>query len=132
MKKTSWMLASGLMLATAVALAGGVSTVPVSVTVNADQSGSAFGNMTSARRAANNVEMIGCSIQRYLVAGQVTAYGWCQARNAANVLVFCSSDNPQLLDAVQGIGDYSYISFAWGADGFCNKIAISTQSVYIP
>lgn len=128
------MLGLGLMLMTTAAMAGTVSSVPVSVTVNADLSGSAFGNMVSARTSADTQQLIGCSIQRVLNAtsGAVTAYGYCQARNATGTLGFCSTDNASLLDAVQGIADNSYVSFAWRADGTCTRINVSTQSFYIP
>ena len=132
MKNTRWMIGMGLAAATTAAIAGSVSIMPVAVTMNADLSGYATGSMSSARRSSNTVEMIGCNIQRFGDTTPVRAYGFCQARSAGNVMGFCSTDNAELLEAIQGIADYSYISFAWRADGTCSRIGISTQSFYIP
>jgi hypothetical protein len=133
MKRKSFVGLSLTLLATA-AIAGTVSSVPVSVTVNADLSGSAYGNLASARQSADSQQFIGCSIQRAAnpTTGIVTAGGYCQARNASGTMGFCSTTDATLLDAVQGIADYSYVSFAWRADGTCTRINVSTQSFYIP
>jgi hypothetical protein len=75
-----------LALSSTIAMAGRVQTVPVTVTVNADGSGSANGNMATARASANDVEYIGCGVRKYVDAtGNVTAYGFCQAGDAAGV-----------------------------------------------
>lgn len=128
-----WISMAILGLASSAALAGLVQSVPVSVTVNADGSGAANGDMLSARRSANAVEYIGCGVRRYEDStGAVTAYGFCQATTAASVSGFCSTDNAELLDAIESISAYSYVTFAWRADGTCRMIGNSTQSFYLP
>lgn len=135
MNKKRLSIAIGSMLATAIAFAGTTTSLSVSVTNNADLTGSAAGLMSTARRSLNSQELIGCSIQRYIYnfsPDTVSAYGWCQARTASGTSAFCSTDKAEMLDAIQGISTYSYINFAWKADGTCNKIVITNQSAYIP
>src|SRR5687768_5909904 len=118
-----------LALSSGVAMAGLVQSMPVAVTVNTDGSGTARGNMATARSSPNDVEYIGCGIRRHDDgAGGATASGFCQASDAEGVTGFCSSENMALLDAIQGIADYSYVTFSWNSKGQCQFIGISTQS----
>ena len=125
-------VAGAMMMASTVAMAGLTSPQPVAVTVNADMSGSATGAMTSARFTANRVEYIGCGVRYYASGSSVYRYGWCQAANSAGTSVFCSVDGTDLLDAIVGLANYSYITFGWDAAGNCTRIGYSTQSMYIP
>jgi hypothetical protein len=107
--------------------------VPVTVTVNADGSGSANGNMASARASANDVEYIGCGVRKFIDGtGAVIASGFCQAGDAAGVIASCFIDNADLLDAIENVADYSFVTFSWNTDQQCRMIGISTQSFYIP
>jgi hypothetical protein len=127
------LLTGALVLVSGMATAGLVNSVPVTVTLNADGSGLANGNMTTARFSANTVEYIGCGTRRMdNGAGGATAYGFCQATSADSINGFCSTGNVELLEAMQSISAYSYISFSWDADGVCRSIHTSTQSFYIP
>lgn len=122
-----------LALGSSVAMAGLIQSQPVVVTANADGSGSARGGMATARGSANDVEYIGCGVRKYVDdAGAVTAYGFCQASNATGVTGFCSTENAELLDTIENVADYSFVSFSWGSNGQCRFIGISTQSFYIP
>lgn len=122
-----------LALSSSIALAGRVQSVPVVVTVNADGSGQANGNMATARASANDVEYIGCGVRKYLDnAGGVTSSGFCQAGDAAGVTASCFTDNAELLDTIENVADYSFVTFTWTSDGRCRMIGISTQSFYIP
>jgi hypothetical protein len=122
-----------LALASSIALAGRVQTVPVTVTVNADGSGQANGNMATARASANDVEYIGCGVRKYVDStGGITSFGFCQASDAAGVTASCFTDNAELLDAIENVADYSFVSFNWNSDQQCRLIGISTQSFYIP
>lgn len=122
-----------LALCSSIALAGKVQSVPVTVTVNADGSGQASGNMATARASANDVEYIGCGVRKFDDgAGGSTSYGFCQASDAAAVTAFCSTDNAELLDAISNVADYSFVTFSWNADGMCRMVGVSTQSFYIP
>jgi len=116
-----------------IAMAGLAKTVPVTVTVNADGSGNASGNMASARASGNDVEYIGCGVRKFVnPTGGVNTYGFCQASDAAGVTVSCSTNNAELLDAVENVADFSYVSFSYDAEGQCQFIGVSTQSFYIP
>ena len=64
MKLKQWIAVGLLAAGSSAALAGLVSEVPVTVTLNADGSGSAFGSMTTARFSKNDVEFIGCGLRR--------------------------------------------------------------------
>ena len=58
--RTKQLMAIGaLVLTSSAALAGLVTITPVSVTVNADASGSALGSMSAARFSKDDVEYIG-------------------------------------------------------------------------
>ena len=115
------------------AMAGLVQSQPVDVQANPDGSGIAFGNMVNARFADNDVEMIGCGIRVIDDgAGGNVQFGFCQAATATDVRGFCSTQRPDLLQAMKATGDFSFITFRWDADGECRSIGYSTQSFYIP
>jgi hypothetical protein len=132
--KTKQLLAIGaLVLGSSVAMAGLVNEFPVAVTLNPDGSGTAAGNMGTARFSKNTVEYIGCGIRRFDDGvGGVLVFGFCQASTATGVIGFCESENPTLLASVGDQDDYSFITFSWNADGECLSIGNSTQSFYIP
>lgn len=120
-------------LGSSAALAGLVQDQPVTVTLNADGSGSAAGNMATARFSKNDVEFIGCGVRRIDDgAGGLTAFAFCQAADAANVQGFCTTENPGLIQSIGDIDDFSFVTFSWNAAGECRSIGTSTQSFYIP
>lgn len=122
-----------LALSSSIALAGRVQPAPVVVVVNPDGSGQANGNMATARFSANDVEYIGCGVRKFdNGAGGAIASGFCQASDAAGVTSYCSTQNAELLDVIENVSDYSFVTFAWNVDGICRTIGISTQSFYIP
>ncbi len=125
---------AALVIGAPVAMAGMTSSVPVEVAVNADASGTAQGNLATARFTANTVEYIGCGV-RYSISGTTTVKsGWCQATNSAGVNGFCSINgaNTDLLTAISGVSDFSFVVFSWNAAGMCTRVNFSTQSFYIP
>src|SRR5688572_11579378 len=96
-----------LALSSSVAMAGRVQPAPVTITVEADGSGNASGNMATARASANDVEYIGCGVRKRITAtGDVAATGFCQAGDAAGVTASCFTDNIDLLDAIENVADY--------------------------
>lgn len=122
-----------LALSSSLAMAGRVQPAPVTVTMNADGSGNASGNMATARASANDVEYIGCGVRaRDNGAGGATFSAFCQAGDAAGITVQCWTNNRELLDVIQNVADYSFVTFSWNIDGSCSFIGISTQSFYIP
>ena len=133
-------MTAGKLVATAVlgvisgiAAAGSIVDLPVEVTLNVDGSGSAFGNMTSARFSDNDVEFIGCGTRIIDADGAgLFEFGFCQAANAADDQAFCSTENPELVKALRSISDYAFVSFSFNDLGECTRIGLSTQSFYIP
>jgi len=122
-----------LALSSSIAMAGRIQPAPVMVVVNADGSGQANGDMATARNSANDVEYIGCGVRkRDLGAGGVIANGFCQASDAAGVTAYCWTQTADLLDVIENVSDYSFVTFGWNAEGQCQTIGISTQSFYIP
>lgn len=114
-------------------LAGLERPVPVDINLNADDSGDAQGDMVTARFSDNDVEFIGCGVRVWKMAdGSYMNWGFCQARDADEVEVFCSTEDPDLLDVMKATSSYSFITFSWDADEECTHIGFSTQSFYLP
>ena len=133
MKLKQWIAVGVLALGSSATLAGLVSDVPVTVTLNADGSGNANGSMVTARFSKNDVEFIGCGVRRIDDgAGGVVLFAFCQAADAANVQGFCSTENPNLIASIGDQDDFSFITFSWNAAGECRSMGNSTQSFYIP
>jgi hypothetical protein len=128
------MIAVGaFVLASSAAMAGLVSDVPVTVTVNADGSGSAIGSTPTARSSKDKVQYIGCGVRRFDDGvGGVFEYGFCQASTATEVVGFCETENPGLIASIGDQDDYSFITFSWNSAGVCDAIGNSTQSQYLP
>lgn len=129
------MLIAGLsfMAIASLALAGYVQPAPVTISINPDGSGTATGDMVTARFSDNDVEHIGCGVRLYKFAdGTFFNYGFCQAEDADGVDAFCSTEDEDLLDIMKATADYSFITFGWNADEECTNIGFSTQSFYIP
>lgn len=116
-------------LISAIAAAGTVSPLPVTVKLNPDGSGFATGSMSTARFSPNVSEWIGCGEAGY--RGQIRD-GWCGARTQAAVEGNCYIDDVKLLDVIHGITSYSVITFRWNADGVCTSVQIVTASSRIP
>jgi hypothetical protein len=127
--KKQWIAIAAVALTSSAAWAGLEQPAPVVVTLNADGSGSANGAQSTARFSKNKVEYIGCGVRRF-DSGFVFAF--CQASTADEVLGFCETDNPFLIESIGDLDDYSFITFSWGADGLCRGVGNSTQSFYIP
>ena len=122
-----------LTLSSTLAMAGKVNVYPVAVTLNADGSGNASGNMASARASANDVEYIGCGVRATENStGGANFNGFCQAGDATGVTAYCWTQNRELLDVIKNVADYSFVTFSWNVDGQCRFVGISTQSFYIP
>lgn len=130
MKTRNWMAMTVLALAAPIALAGTVQ--PQTVTV--DLVGmTAQGDMVTARFAPGDQDFIGCGVRKLDdgVGGAFTI-GFCQARNSAGDQILCNTTNPELIGAMDSIGDFSFITFNWNSDNECTRIGVSTQSFYIP
>jgi hypothetical protein len=93
----------------------------------------AYGNYKTARFSPSATVMIGCGSFVSVANNGTSSYGgFCQARDSVGNTAFCSITTAAIADKVNGISDYSYISFRWNENGICNSLNISTQSFYIP
>ena len=90
----------------------------------------AFGSMPAARYSVGNtVESIGCTVYAYNDPPLVV----CQARDALNAALVCSSRDPRIFAAVQAMNDNSAISFSkWRTQGGCLSLYITLESVDFP
>lgn len=114
-----------------VAIAGMIQPAPVDVDLTTNFAG---GDMLSARHAPNKNEFIGCGVRKFDDgAGGATAFGFCQAEDAAGERAFCNTSNEDLLDAIEASADYGYVTFSWDpATQTCTRIGFSNQSFYVP
>ena len=133
MKVRFTLLSLALVIASSLAWAGSTVLYPVVVTINADGSGSAQGNLSAARFSANSDEFIGCGVHYNQKSdGTVSKYGLCQAlATGSKVGAFCNSSNSDMLDSIKGINEASYVAFKWDVNGVCTSIYVSSQSQYI-
>lgn len=119
-----------LAAAASAAVAGQVTPQPVVLDLVGRQ---AFGDMATARFSDNPFEFIGCGVRNVLLAdGSVFRTGFCQAGISATEFFTCFTEENELADRMSEGGDYSFITFAWDADGQCTRVGFSTQSFYIP
>ena len=133
-KKTATLLAISLFSVTA--FAGYSQPIEVSVDVLEDGSGSALGDMTTARNSSNEFAFIGCGV-RTIDHGNDDPFLWgfCQAGIEEEVSYTCFTQSPALLETINGLSDLSFITFGWTDDGSgnlnCTRVGSSTQSFYL-
>jgi hypothetical protein len=112
------------------ALAGATADVPVEIDFELK---AAQGVQTSARFSDNDVEAIGCGARvTDLGDGETFSFGFCQATAASGETIVCTTFSPELVDAINSIANYGFISFSWSDEDECVSVRNSTQSVYIP
>ena len=117
-------------LISSAAVAGFVQPFPVDVDLD---NRIANGDTVTARYSKNDVELIGCGIRNLSDgAGGVFEFGFCQATDADEENIVCSTLDPGLLDAVKASSDFSFITFSWDENDQCTRIGFSNQSFYLP
>ena len=112
------------------AFAGYTQPAEVEVVVNPNGSFYAGGDMWTARSANNDVASIGCGVRKYTDA--TNNWGFCQASDENDQFVVCYTRDQDMLDAISVLNDSSYIGFDGDSDGYCTRIAVSSQSLYAP
>lgn len=133
MKIKTYLSTIVLMLYSAIAAAGLVFDNPVQIIDTGNGTFSVFGNMTSARLSDNDVEYIGCGTRTTDVGGgNIAEFGFCQARDSAEVRAFCFTFNAAFIQTIKSISDYSFLLFNINDVGECMSVGVSTQSFYIP
>lgn len=132
MKKSK--IFAGLLMALigGVAMAGLQFSFPVEVELNPDGSGSARGNMATARYSDNDVDQIGCGVRsNFDEEFGFSEWGFCQAVDAEDEGAFCFTYNPDLINTLNAMSDQSYITFRFNEFGACTDIGFSSQSQYL-
>jgi len=117
----------------AAAMAGYQQPAPVNVDLDGRF---AAGDMQTAASDKNDAVFIGCGTRNYDDGvGGTLKFAFCQAEDAEGDSAVCSTFNPDLVEAVRAVSDFSYVSFAWSDDGSgnltCTSIGLSTQSFYL-
>jgi len=95
----------------------------------------ADGDMASARFSDSNFAYIGCGIRKIsLSPAETISFGFCQANNgeSEDSGVLCTTQNPEILSAIDAVSDFSFVTFSWNDDNECTRIGNSTQSFYLP
>ena len=123
-------LAAVLALIASGVYAGLQESVPVDVDLDNMR---ASGDMVTARYSSNKDERIGCGA-RYFDDGVSIqfSFAFCSARDQDGDDIVCFTENPDLVDVIGGISDYSFLTFQWNEDEECTFIGFSTQSFYLP
>lgn len=110
-------IVAGLVLSSALALAGGKSSVPLAMTGTM-----AEGSMATVRASGDTVSYIGCEI--------IPGGAYCMAYNGTTGL-WCYSNNAAFVAAASSITESSEIYFT-ASSGTCNYIEVSNLSLYAP
>jgi hypothetical protein len=118
---------AALALATTAAFAGSRSPQPVSVTLNADNSGSFRGNIGDARASTDANQEIGCT-----VGGSTVLWAYCTATQADGRAAWCLLNSPQQLQAVAAIGPLSTVSVSFDKYQNCTQVEIDNYSYNRP
>jgi hypothetical protein len=131
MKKTKLIMLAAITALYAVqGMAGVANEAPVIVDLELR---TALGAQTTARFADNENELIGCGATvRSDGVNPVLKFGFCQATDAEGVSAACFTQDPELVDAINSIANYGFISFGWNENDECVSVRNSTQSFYIP
>lgn len=139
-------LIATMMVVSQLASAGYTQPAPVQVTLNGDGSGSASGDMVTARTDKTKIKdtetgekyeptSIGCGLKvfspSYFATPEHYWYGFCQATNELGEGGSCFTEDRELLDALKSSAANTYLRFDWDVDGECTRIDVSTQSFYI-
>jgi hypothetical protein len=111
------------------AYAGATQPAPVDVDLGLQ---SASGDMVTARYSNDKNEFIGCGSRHFDDGVTSFSFGFCQAEDQDGDQFVCVTQNADLLDRIDGISDFSFITFGWNAAGDCTRIGFSTQSFYLP
>jgi hypothetical protein len=108
---------------------------PTEVVINFDNM-FAQGDQNAARTAKDDVSFIGCGIRVLDDGVNSFAFGFCQAGDSEDNQITCFTENPNLLQTLGAMNDFSFVTFSWQDDGFgeaeCTRVGFSTQSFYLP
>lgn len=125
MQKKTLFLVLPLLLGTSLAWAGRANYFETQVDPAAR---TALGSLYDTRNSADNVQYIGCYLNLIGGAARLT----CEARDAANDSLSCSSTNAELIKIAQSLSDNSYIYFQCDAGNNLTYLYVSNNSVWLP
>ncbi|SDY89623.1 hypothetical protein SAMN04487939_10829 [Lysobacter sp. yr284] len=117
---------SALLAIAAPATAGRAINYPVTIAPDV-----AYGSMLSARRSADTVQYIGCSLNSP-DATHTVRYAQCDAVNAQGRRLICDTTDAGMIATVQSIGAYHYILFRVDAQGRCTAVNTWISSDTLP
>jgi hypothetical protein len=93
----------------------------------------AYGSFGSARNSLDSYQKLYCWVWSFDDAGTPFESGGCYARDYnLSVSAMCGTTLPGLLQAIRGLNDDAYISFAWDVNGQCTSIKNHNGSMYAP
>lgn len=123
-------LGAAFALASTSAFAGFTQPAEVDVDLTARL---AQGDQVTARYNSNPDVFIGCGMRVIrTLGGTVVKTGFCQAKDAAGETFTCTTDDAELIGAMNASGDFGFVTFAWNEDGTCRRVGFSNQSFYLP
>ena len=132
MLKRNTMVLLALTLFSVTAFAGLSLPAPLIIEVFDDGSGNARGDVTTVRNSEDDVSLIGCGVRTFEGGFR---FGFCQAALEEEMNYTCFTEDPTLLDTINGLSDFAFITFSWTDDGTgnltCNSVGSSTQSFYL-
>ncbi|GEM_PF-1517957 len=117
-KQMGLMLAIGLSLSAA-AQAGYDGNFNVVVD---DANKQVYGTLVGARRSADAVQKLGCTVKATNV--------FCYATNAAGAYRTCFSTDSALMTVARSINSESYLWFVWNDAGTCTSITVGLASQF--
>lgn len=132
LKKLTMASAAALVLGST-AYAGFAQPAPLEVDLT---NGVATGDQLAVRLNDDPDVFIGCGTRTNRTGGGILVRtGFCQAEDTDGDRVMCFTQDDDLLDAMQALSDFAFITFRFvddGAGGFeCRSVGSSTQSFYL-
>lgn len=126
--KRSVLMAISLTGIAGLAWAGAVNYFEVTVDPTARR---AYGSLSDARRSADTVQYIGCSVSAN--AGEA-ASATCEAKTSASVRLTCSSSEPGMVQAAAALTDHGYVYFQCEPDpsNRLTRVYSSKSSIWLP
>ena len=115
---------AALMLTTTFANAGAKRSYPVSITKNADGSGTASGSTASARSSADANQEVYCSL------GANT--GACVLKDATGKTLACSTSDAAMVEIIRHFGTDSFLQISANTAGACTSVRVSNMSSLAP
>lgn len=86
-----------------------------------DGIGSATGDLITARTDKDDEVFIGCGTRNFEDGvGGLFSTAFCQARDAEGDQATCFATNPDLIQTIREINDFSFVTFGWTDDGSGN------------